>query len=83
MPVCKWRLSTFRCSRTFLRCIALSEKSATFRGYAWKYAPLRYSKITIFASACRFLIQSLRPIMRRGSGLGACLFRSSLLRLSE
>ncbi|PWU72933.1 hypothetical protein DK867_12340 [Ochrobactrum sp. POC9] len=52
-------LSAFRCSRSFLRRIVLSEKSATFRDYAWKYAVLRYSKITIFAAACRFLIQTL------------------------
>ncbi|EPH00013.1 hypothetical protein L261_00013, partial [Brucella abortus 87-2211] len=27
-----------------------------------QYTPLRYSKITIFASACRFLIQTLSPL---------------------
>ena len=27
-----------------------------------KYIALRYSKITIFATACRFLIQALRDI---------------------
>ncbi|EEQ96624.1 Hypothetical protein OINT_1002075 [Brucella intermedia LMG 3301] len=30
-----------------------------------KYTPLRYSKIAIFATACRFLIQALRSLPER------------------
>lgn len=50
MPGCKEQSSPFRCSRSFLWRIALSEKSATFRDYAWKHAPLWYSKITLLAT---------------------------------
>ncbi|KAB2752052.1 hypothetical protein F9L05_02690 [Brucella anthropi] len=51
--------SACRCSCSFLWCIVLSEKSATFLDHAQKYTTLRYSKITIFAHTCRFLIQAL------------------------
>ncbi|KAB0570659.1 hypothetical protein F7Q93_15650 [Brucella pituitosa] len=35
----------------------------------FKYAALRYSKITIFASACRFLIQTLIRNIRNDAGV--------------
>jgi len=68
MPVCKWQ---FVCVPVLMWLLFVYSypKSLQLFGNMRKYTPLRYSKITIFATACRFSIQTIEQVAQKGAAV--------------